>query len=457
MNIFASFTFFILVIFSQNSLSKEVKNCIFTDEFREKILQDLVPNSSVIKDLPQCYKLDRELILRSILIDASQFQNADNILKEDEGFVRRLMRINPDILQYASPKLLGDENFMESATYISRDSLKYANPDLLNNHLFVQKMIKIDSRNYIFASERLRSIPEFAKSAFEDDGMLLLYAPESIKSNKELVKIAFLSNNLAIEYAANELKDLPDFKIKSKERVDLKIDDLVSFVRKNYISTQNELKSYKKIDNKAKFFAKNILLERNYITKWQYFGKKDSLKKNDSEFSLIAARSRNYDVDWKEDFKNYPDLITKIERFFGRHKIDQNTINQLSLTYLWKIKTNPLTLAFNLYLLRDNSDYDLGSSFCNISSLTAIVQKIDNKWEMTVIDVIFDSETEVKVSYPNGHKKYVLWDLYKSSKSDKNPKIIFKVEDNFEEYFEIFYEEDKGKYDLLCRVKASEN
>ncbi len=457
MNIFASLTFVIFAIFSQSIFAQDIKNCILTDDYREKILQDLVLDSNVIKNLPQCYKLDRALILKSILVDASQLDNADNVLKEDEGFIRRLMRINPDVLQYASPKLLSDENFMESATYISRDSLKHANPALLNNHLFIKKMIKTDSRNYIFASERLKSIPEFAKAAFEDDGMLLLYAPESVKRNKELVKIAFLSNNLAIQYAASELKDLPDFKMIKKERSDLKIDDLTYFVRKNYISAQNELRSYKKIDNKAKFFAKNILLERNYITKWQYLDKKKSLKKIDSEFGLISAKSRNYDVDWRSDLKKYPDLITKIERFFGRHKIDPNTINQLSLTYLWKVKSDPLTLAFNLYLLRDNSDYDLGSTFCNISSLTAVTQKVNNKWEMTVIEVIFDSETEVKINYPNGHKKYILWDLYKSSQSDKNPKILFKVEDNFEEYFEIFYEENKGKYDLLCRVKASEN
>ena len=384
-------------------------------------------------------------------------ENADDILKEDEGFVKRVMKINPDILKYASPKLLNDSNFMESATYISRDSLKYADPKLLDNKLFIRKMIEIDSRNYIFASERLKTIYEFANMAFEDDGMLLLYAPDSIKSNKELVKTAFKSNNLAIEYAAEELKNLKEFAVKNKTKVTVPIEKITQFINENYLVEQTIKNSSDRIGNRAKFYYKNALIERNYITKWQQVLRPQLPKISNNDFSLIAAESRNYQVSWKKDLSEYPDLITKIEKFFQHHKIDQNTIDNLSLTYLWRIKKKPLTLAFNIYLLRENSDYDLGPSFCDISSLTAIVQKIGNKWEMTVVEVIFDSEVEMKIGYPDGHKKYILWDLYRTSKDDQSPKLIFKVEDEFGEYFEIFYEEDHGKYELLYRIKTTDN
>jgi hypothetical protein len=197
---------------------------------------------------------------------------------------------------------------------------------------------------------------------------------------------------------------------------------------------------------------KNYIIDRNYITKWQQISNYSS-EISDDNLNLLAAESRNYQISWKKDLAKYPDLVKKIEKFFQNHKIDQNTIDNFSLTYLWKIKNKPTTLAFNLYLLRENSDYDLGPSFSDISSLTAIVQKIDNKWEMTVVEVIFDSEVEVKIDYKNGHKKYILWDLYKSSKKDPNPKVIFKVEDRFDEYFEIFYEENHGKYELIYRIK----
>ena len=93
---------------------------------------------------------------------------------------------------------------------------------------------------------------------------------------------------------------------------------------------------------------------------------------------------------------------------------------------MWKVKGNPLTLAFNLYLLRDSTDADLGPDFVDASSLTAIVTKRAGKWEMTVVEVIFDSEEKTKISYEDGLKHYVLWDLYLNDKKDKNPKIIFK-------------------------------
>jgi hypothetical protein len=453
MKILKKLILIIYLITAQQSLAEEQNYCNITDEIREKVLQQVKnQNPEAIKSLPQCFKLDRRLILKASLIDISQFDYADQILKEDENFVSRLLKINPNVLKYAGKNLLSDKIFMENATYISRDSLKYADPKLTDNKLFIKRMIEIDSRNYIFASERLKEIPQFAQMAFEDDGMLLLYAPEKIRSNKDLVKIAFKSNNLSIQYAAEELRNHKEFVVKSKGLTKISNEELTDFLNKNYVTKENSKNFGIRISNKAKFFSKNNIIDRNYITKWQQISNYSS-EISDDNLNLLAAESRNYQISWKKDLAKYPDLVKKIEKFFQNHKIDQNTIDNFSLTYLWKIKNKPTTLAFNLYLLRENSDYDLGPSFSDISSLTAIVQKIDNKWEMTVVEVIFDSEVEVKIDYKNGHKKYILWDLYKSSKKDPNPKVIFKVEDRFDEYFEIFYEENHGKYELIYRIK----
>jgi hypothetical protein len=176
-------------------------------------------------------------------------------------------------------------------------------------------------------------------------------------------------------------------------------------------------------------------------------------EKIDDDLRLISARSRNYSNNWKSDLRKYPELIKKIEKFFLNHKIDQNTIDNLSLTYLWKIKDKPLTLAFNLYLLRNSSEADFGQKFSDVTSLTGIVQirpegkkKDKNKIEMSVVEVIFANEIKTDINYPNGHKKYVLWDLYKPN-NNKNPKTSVNV-------VIIIDEAIAGSIPILLRTKG---
>jgi hypothetical protein len=449
--------FFSLPLFAEDAPLDEpqVENekCALEEDMYDRILQQVeLKNPNALTVLPYCFRLDHKLILKAAFIDASQFKNAAAILQEDEIFVTRLLKINSAILQFASPKLLADPNFMERATYISRDSLKYADPKLLNNKLFIKRMIKIDSRNYMFASDRLKEIPEFAKAAFLDNGLLLAFAPAKIQANKELVTIAVKSNASSLGYAAPELRANKKLIALAAQKTSIKSkEDLEDFLHENYLEKKKKKNLGFVIGNKEQFFKKNILIDHNYITKWQRVFKYDDGGLN-QDFRLITADSHNYPIRWKQDFKKYPDLIKKIESFFQNHNLDQNTIFNLSTTYLWKIKDKPLTLAFNLYLLRDNSDSDLGRGFSNITSLTAIAQKQKNKWTLTVLEVIFDSETKVDVAYPDGLKRYVLWDLYAVDKKDKNPKIIFKTEDKFNEYFEIYEEQNGGKYNMIYRI-----
>lgn len=389
-------------------------------------------------------------MMRAAIVDPSEFQYAADVLKEDESFVRRMLEINPEVLQFASASLRADPAFMEQATYLNRNALQYADPKLLNKKIFMRNIIGIDAKNYMFAAERLKELPELAEVAFEDDGTLLKYAPIKIRDDKKLVTIAVKSNADALQYASDRLKEDNDLKKLSVKKSSIKSEDnLHEFLSENYVNDSDKKNIGIIIDNRMKFFADNKIIDRNYITKWQrsYNPKDDTLR-------LIAADSRNFPVSWKDDFKKFPLLIQKIEKFLLNHQVDQSTIDNLSTVYFWKVKRKPQTVVFNLYLLRDSKDAELGSKFGNVTSLTAVAQKHDEKWDLSVVEVIFDSEMKLDLAYENGHKKYVLWDLYEVDKKDQNPKIIFKVEDKFREYFEIFEEQNNGKYRMIYQIDS---
>jgi hypothetical protein len=303
----------------------------------------------------------------------------------------------------------------------------------------------------MFASDRLKEIPEFAKLAFKDNGLLLANAPAKIKSDKALVTIAVKSNSAALEFADDSLREDATLQKLAAQKSSIKSrEDLAQFLQKNYLNDSNAKHVGTVIDNRTKHFAKNKIIDRNYVTKWQ----RSFDNRNNDDLRLIAVDVRNYPILWKDDFKKFPLLVTKIEKFLRNHKVDQNTIDSLSTTYFWKVKKNPQTVVFNLYLVRDSKDIELGPKFGNVTSLTAIAQKHGEDWDLTVVEVIFDSEMRVELAYDNGHKKFNLWDLYVVNKSDKNPKIIFKVEDKFRDYFQIFEEQNNGKYQMIYEIDS---
>jgi len=406
----------------------------------------------LISKLPNCFRGSRKLILRAILIDPSQFKHATKILRSDKNFIRHLVRIDPRTLKYSNKDVRGDSFFMERATFLSRDSLQYATLKLRNNKLFMGEMIDNDSRNYIYASNRLKKVKDFAEMAFSDNGMLLVHAPQEIKEDYELVAIAFKSNNLSIKYADQSLKDEKKFKL---EEVDYTVkvphDELVKFIHEHYvIEAEDEHLGYR-IGDRAKFFKDNIIVDKNYVVKWQR-ALSQNINRTFSRYSLIAVNSRNLNEAWKDNFANYPELADKIERFFLKREVDQITVDSLETTYLWEISDEPLTLVFNLYLLRNNSNMELGTNFSNVTSLTAIAQKRNDRWRLSVVEVIFDSEIEMEIEYKHGHKKYILWDLYNKGAEDEIPKVIFQTQDGFKKHFEIFHEKTGGKFNMIYRI-----
>lgn len=405
-----------------------------------------------ISSLSNCIKYNHKLVFQACLIDPSQLANADDVFRKDENFIYRLVKINPEILKYISPELQNDPHFIEESTYLSRDALQYAGAKLLDSRPFMEKMIRYDSRNYIYASNRIKEMPEIAAEAFKDDGLLLMYAPPSIQSNRQLVKIAIKSNISAFDYVAQDLKkDIELLLLIGKKPEILNKAEIEKFLFKNYVTEEKHRNIGAIIDKRTKFFKKNRIINRNYITKWQRGFDFNGVYLQEN-LHLITAESRNNPTHWKDDLKKYPDLIAKIEKFFIQRHVDHNTLENLSLTYLWKIKNDPTTIAFNLYLLRDSNDAELGPDYVSSTSFTAIAQKVNKEWKLTIIEVIFDREIKADVAYEDGQKKYVLQDLYIKNKADKNPKLIFRVDDKFTEYFEIFEEQRGGKYKMIYRI-----
>lgn len=438
------------------TVPNDTKNCQVTDELIEAVLDEVRrKNDEVIRNLPECYKSDRKLMLRVVMIDPMQFEFAAKILQSDENFLRRLLKANPAILQFASSQALSDSNFMERAAYLSRDALKYTTAELRDNKPFMKKMITFDSRNYLFASQRLQAMQDIALIALADDGMLLKDAPGVIKSDVIAVKTAVISNQNAFEFAMNEARKNEEiWKIsrKSPDRLQLPPrDEMEKILRKNYVIKKSQKNLGNVISNKAKLAGKSLLVSRNYVTKWQGgFWNTDS---NQNELRLVTADSRNFYSSWKKDLKKYPNLITTIEKFFRKRGVSQDVIDNLMLTDLMLVKKKQMTLAFSLYYLRNSINAKLGPDFASVTSLVAISQKIGEKWNLSVAEVIFDSEIRVDPTYDNGHRKYVLWDLYYSNKRDEHPKIIFKIEDRNKEIFEIYGEVSGGKYRLADRIE----
>jgi hypothetical protein len=444
------FTFFCNQVFAQDYCSSPQK-------YYEVILNEVAKkNPTVIDNLPECLKQDRNLVFKVLLLDKTQFQNVSENLHQDKIFIKRIIKADPDILKYVAPEVRADSYFMEEAIYINRDALKYSSWALLDNKLFMKKMIDLDSDNYRYASDRIKSFEEFARPALEDNGLLLEFSPPNVKSNKEFVKIAINSDQDAIKFANPKIA-------LEQEIIDLATDkdpliesaDLEEYLHKNYVQKHEKKNLGEIISSKAKFFKDAQIIDRNYITKWKksYNVEKAQASDSDEEWRLNSMNQRNYQSSWIDDFKDYPSLVQRIEKFFAKRHIVPETISDLRTIYLWKIKDKPLTLAFNLYGISNTNDEILLKNFANVTSLTAIAQLQDKKWRLSIVDVIFNREIMIDPMFEGGHKKYVLWDFYQVNEKDKNYKLIFKIEDEICDYFQIYKAQPNGKYKMKYRSK----
>ena len=569
-------------------------------------------NNEILAQIPNCFKSDRKLFLQLVKIDFSFFSEANEELQQDLNFIKKLVKINPKILQFCAPEVKKDGHFMEEMTYIYRDALRYASWSLLDNKPFMTKMIDLDSQNYKYGSDRIRSIKSIAQDVIKDNGMMLKFANFSLKNDEDFVREAIQSDSASLQFASKRIRNDINF-IKLAEDENSKIDQekIKKFINKHYFIADSKKNLPDKIANQAKFHENKIIFNHHYLTKWQKkFQEIDPIYRNYvEEWRLVGVDNRNYQTNFKTDLQAFPKLVEKIVNFLKKHRIDDNTIDNLKTTFLWKISDKPLTFAFNIYLIRDSLDQELGPQYASVTSLTAIVSdtskpitideknqlstnnkltvdnnsslknlnknqqltitknienekiindssdldlasdnddednendedddndeinktltdeenqqdeeliddnsknkkmpkikddKSDNssknsknnidksskdkksstknnsksakknidknsskkipkilenpnaKWNLSVIETIFDSEIKMSETFKNGHKKYVLWDLFKTSKTDKNPLLIFLVEDEFYDYLEIYARQKNHKYKLIFDSK----
>jgi hypothetical protein len=447
----------ILLTIANFSFAKKPDFCSEKEKYYYLILNEISKgNSDFIDQLPECFKQDRNLIMKALLIDPSQIKNASELIHQDKLFIKRALKIDSEILKFVAPEIKSDEYFMEDAILINRDSLKYCSWSLLDNKLFMKRMIDLDSENYKFASDRLKSMDEFATPVLTDNGSQIQYSPPNIKANKDMLKLAIKSDRSSINYANPKLQlDQELIELAKNPKVFQSDDEFNNYIEKNYVFTHLKKNLGKHFLNKTILHGNNKLIDRNFIVKWNKKNtvERDKYGQSDEVWGLINVENRNYQNRWKDDFKDYPELIKKIEKFFAKRRVSPETIDDLRTTYLWKIKDDPATIAFNLYSASPSTDDILANNFINVSSLTAIAQKQLDKWQITIVEIIFNREIKVDPVYQGGHKKYILWDLFLSNKEDKNPKIIFKIEGAVNDYMELYEEQINGKYRPIFKSK----
>jgi len=430
------------------------ESCLIDEKYVNIILEEVRKgNDNAISSLSGCLRTNHKLIFRACFIDPSQLSKAEKMFQDDENFIIRLVKVKPEILIYASKRLKSDKSFIERASYINRDSIRYADQSLLNDRIFMKKMVENDSRNYMFGSEFIKKDREISRLAFQDDGKLIIYAPENIKEDIELVKIALNSTLEPLDMLDSSIRNNSEIiSLVKQKNNEFSKEKLEKFLRDKYVRQGDKKYIGYYIDRSFKIHKKNTILDRKYVVKWQKYYKFNDNNYLSQENKLITAVSRNYPNSWKDDLLKYPTLVKKIENFFIRRHVDKDTIDNLLLTYLWKIPGDTDSLGFNLYLLRESRDKELGSDYVNVTSLTAIANNFNGEWKISVIDAIFDNEIKTEISYRNGHKRYFLQDLYFEDAKDKKVKIIFRVEDRLKDYFEIYTKDSGNKYHLTYRI-----
>lgn len=437
----------------------DFKKCNISKNSYDAIIEQVrAKNYNALTSPASCIRKNQKLVFEAITIDPKQLQYANPSFRNNENFVLRLAKINPEVIKYSGSKLRSNANFLQKSLFIYRDALKYSSKEIRDNLGFMTKAIKKDSRNYMFASKRIQKINKIATMAFSDNGNLILYAPEEVRENKKLVIIALKSSPDSFQFLSKKFRKDPEIiKIANYKDKKLSKEKLEKHILNHYIFISNKKSYEKEIDTNFANFQDRALVKRNYVTKWHksYRLKGFYLKEN---WKLVSFDSRNPVPNWQKDMKDYPVLTKKITRFLKRRLIDNKTINNLYLTYLWEVNKDPKTLAVNLYLLRNSKDVELEDGYSNVTSLTAIARQTKDKkdWRLSVIEVIFDKEIPVNISFKNSHKKYFVQDLYVEDKNDKDPKVIFLVEDEYDSYFEIFSKMSGDKYQLSYRINPNE-
>ena len=441
--------FFLLLFFSIcNSYSSDKKVVLACDISVQESLyllnQVRIDNKPLIRSMDDCKKSNRYFIAKVISINPYYFKFAADSLKDDEVFISKFVAINPGILQHISSRLADDQFFMFKMAKIYPEALKYASGRLLNNRGFMIKMININPKNFIYASDRLQNDKTLVLLAVKKNGKMLKFASDYIQNDKDVVIESIQSYNLAINFASQRLQNNKQIKkIASKINYGF-LNNFDLFLKENYGGLDVGPKGYRgyHIVNMAKFFPEKQIVYKPYLTKWERVYKNGVAT---NKFELISKMDQLFD--WRSAFKNYPNLMKKIEDIFFMNRVDDNTVDALNLVSFWLVSKNPKVIAFDMYLLRKIDGVYFDVDIANVVALSAIAKEKENKeWEINIVQAIFDADLKMSIAYKNGHKRYKIWDIYQENEKSKDLKILFKVEDEDGEYFDLFTKQLNDRY-----------
>jgi hypothetical protein len=450
LNRLTSFFLFFLFCYTSNIWASQ-ESCAVTKEKTSLLLEQIKnDNNEIIGNLNKCQKSDRLLFAKIITLNPRYFRYSSDELKNDGVFISNFAATSPTILEYMSDRLKNNQSFIKKITKIYPKSLKYASPKLTNNKGFMIDMVKANPKNFTYASYRLQDDVQITTIAAQGDGRMIKFASNRLQNNKNIVKEAIKSNYSAINFASEASQNNPQIKEMVAKINYSFLDNIDSFLKENYAGLSvgpGGSRGYH-IVNSAYFFPYYRLFDNPHISKWDRIYE-DNLE---TDKLKLSAKSSNL-LGWKIELKDYPKLITEIENIFLENNIDQNTIDSLNALSFWLVSDEPETVAFDLYLMRKADGDYFNNNFANITSLNAIASWQENKgkWKITIVDSIFDVNLKMNLSYKNGHRRYKIWDLYDNSNDDKNLKILYKIEDEDSEYFELFIKQLNDGYASVYR------
>ena len=443
---------FFLFTTLHNSYSADADPIIACDvSFEETnylLEQVKINNTPQIRAMDECKKLNHSLFAKIINTNPIYFEFASPTLQDDEVFISKFAALSPEILKYISPRLSSDRFFMFKMTKIYPEALDYASPKLSDNKDFMMQMIKINPKNFSYSSDRLQDDEDVTLLAVKTSGKMLKFTSARLQNSKTIVIEAIKSYSQAVIFASEELQKDPEIKKLASQINYNFINNFDAFLQQNYgglIVGPEGTRGYH-IVNMAKIFPKKQLAYRPYMSRWEQVYQNGVAT---DEIKLVIKGSN--EGGWKVDFAKYPELIKEIENILITNQVDQNTIDSLNTVSLWQISDKPQVMAFELYLLRNIDNKYLKANTANIVALTAIARensggKKSKKWEISIADAIFDADLKMNIFYHNGHRRYKIWDVYVADKKDKNPKILFKVEDRDGEYFDLFAKQLNNRY-----------
>ena len=357
-----------------------------SDDKIQEMIKILERKSSYISQLTDCESKSYKLFAKLIDINSRYFEYADERIRGDITFVKNFVKKHPDILDYISPQLKNDPIFFKSIAQLYSKALEYASDVLLNDRIFMEDMVNIKPKNFMYASERLQNDFNFVSFAVKKDGLVLRYASPQMRENKLIVAQAIKSNILASTYISPILQENNQIKNLIKNNDYSFLINIESFLRNNYSGIEvgpNGSRGYH-IVNQALFLKEKPKIERNDFFKWRLW---EGESENDVKLSTGRIRS----LSWKTDLRDYPELSKEIKKFIYK-KLDQNTADNLTITSLWVIPSNPDLVIFKMYLLRHVNNTYSNSSINNTSYIVGVAYNKTIREEASKVDELKEKE-----------------------------------------------------------------